>query len=126
MNNLIDLDRLKLNINSTSEDIGILKERLSDLIDSGDCRLLSEEEWKETYCDCRADTNVMPLTLEGQYVTTTITPDWATISTRQKTLAECIEDYMASYKPIPVTCVNCGGRIDKDTMTCCYCGTFYR
>lgn len=30
------------------------------------------------------------------------------------------------HKLHPATCENCGGRIDKDTMTCCYCGTFYR
>lgn len=29
------------------------------------------------------------------------------------------------YKLHPATCENCGGRIDKDTMTCCYCGTYY-
>lgn len=30
------------------------------------------------------------------------------------------------HKLKPATCVNCGGRIDKDTLTCCYCGTFYQ
>jgi len=30
------------------------------------------------------------------------------------------------HKLRPMTCENCGGRIDKDTMTCCYCGTYYR
>ena len=29
------------------------------------------------------------------------------------------------HKLQPAVCVNCGGRIDKDTMTCCYCGTYY-
>lgn len=29
------------------------------------------------------------------------------------------------HKLIPANCHNCGGRVDKDTMTCCYCGTYY-
>jgi hypothetical protein len=34
--------------------------------------------------------------------------------------------YYSEHKLTPATCENCGGRVDKDTMTCCYCGTFYR
>lgn len=34
--------------------------------------------------------------------------------------------YYPEHKLLPFSCHNCGGRIDKDTMTCCYCGTFYR
>lgn len=34
--------------------------------------------------------------------------------------------YYPEHKLRPATCENCGGRIDKDTMTCCYCGIFYR
>lgn len=34
--------------------------------------------------------------------------------------------YYPEHKLLPFSCHNCGGRIDKDTMTCCYCGTYYR
>ena len=34
-------------------------------------------------------------------------------------------EYYPKHKLIPVNCHNCGGRVDKDTMTCCYCGTYY-
>jgi len=30
------------------------------------------------------------------------------------------------WKLEPMTCVNCGGRIDKSDLTCCFCGTHYR
>ena len=33
--------------------------------------------------------------------------------------------YYPEHKLLPFSCHNCGGRIDKDTMTCCYCGTYY-
>ena len=31
-----------------------------------------------------------------------------------------------SHKLEPMTCINCGGRIDRDDLTCCFCGTHYR
>lgn len=33
--------------------------------------------------------------------------------------------YCPDHKLTPTNCHNCGGRVDKDTMTCCYCGTYY-
>lgn len=36
------------------------------------------------------------------------------------------DEYYPDHKLRPATCENYGGRIDKDTMICCYCGTFYR
>lgn len=34
-------------------------------------------------------------------------------------------EYYPEHKLTPANCHNCGGRVDKDTMTCCYCGTYY-
>ena len=33
--------------------------------------------------------------------------------------------YYSEHKLLPFSCHNCGGRIDKDTLLCCYCGTYY-
>ena len=35
-------------------------------------------------------------------------------------------DYGEPHKLEPMTCINCGGRIDIEDLTCCFCGTHYR
>lgn len=56
--------------------------------------------------------------------------DWTVTSTNilpcDTYAYSCMNTREVEHKLKPVTCVNCGGRIDKDTMTCCYCGTYYR
>ena len=34
--------------------------------------------------------------------------------------------YERAHKLEPMTCHNCGGRIDITDLTCCFCGTHYR
>lgn len=126
MNNLIDLNQLKsvvVNCSASSEEYA---EQLSDMMSKLNTSIMTKEEWEENYssveiAEPKSPIGVVPIELR----TSTIIPDWSVI-TRSKTLGEAIEEHMAMHKLTPASCVNCGGRIDKDTMTCCYCGTFYR
>ena len=49
--------------------------------------------------------------------------DWPTYS---KTLEEILDEYKESIKLKPMTCINCGGSICSDSMTCEFCGTPYK
>ena len=48
----------------------------------------------------------------------------------EKTIDDIVEEKIEQYKELmrlqALGCKNCGGTIDKDTMTCEYCGTRYR
>ena len=47
-----------------------------------------------------------------------------------KTIDDIVEEKIEQYKELmrlqALGCKNCGGSIDKETMTCEYCGTRYR
>lgn len=97
---------------------------MSDLVDLKDVTSLvvavnTPIATKEKILDALGDWKPV-LTTDDEYC-----PDWSVI-TRAKTLTEVVEEHLAMHKLTPASCVNCGGRIDKDTMTCCYCGTYYR
>ena len=48
----------------------------------------------------------------------------------EKTIDDIVEEKIEQYKELmrlqALGCKNCGGSINKDTMTCEYCGTRYR
>lgn len=50
--------------------------------------------------------------------------------TKERTIDDIVEEKIEQYKELmrlqALGCKNCGGSIDKDTMTCEYCGTRYR
>lgn len=120
MNNLIDLNQLKsvvVNCSVSSEDYA---EQLSDMMSRLNTPIMTKEEWEENYASVEVAEPSEHLELRSS----TIIPDWGII-TKSKTLKEAFEEHMAVHKLTPASCANCGGRIDKDTMTCCYCGTYY-
>lgn len=54
----------------------------------------------------------------------------STFITKERTIDDIVEEKIEQYKELmrlqALGCKNCGGTIDKDTMTCEYCGTRYR
>ena len=75
----------------------------------------------------------------GNYVTTTTTdsiryiatsPSDFVVQSEIKTIDDIVEEKIEQYKELmrlqALGCKNCGGSINKDTMTCEYCGTRYR
>lgn len=101
------LDNLSTNINRTHNDlidVDVLKERFAD---SG---ISSEEATIAISSIATADIAVAPID--------------------RCTYVRSIEDIIAEYKEQirlqPMSCLNCNGAIDRDTMTCKYCGTPYR
>ena len=122
MNNLIDLNQLKSAVVNCSASSAEYAKQLSDMMSKLNTPIMTKEEWEENYSSSSVDVAVPREHLELQ--TSTIIPDWD-VTIRSKTLEEAIEEHMAMHKLTPASCVNCGGRIDKDTMTCCYCGTYY-
>ena len=54
----------------------------------------------------------------------------STLMIGEKTIDDIVEEKIEQYKELmrlqALGCKNCGGTIDKDTMTCEYCGTRYR
>jgi len=69
----------------------------------------------------------------GNYVTTTTTDSMSSdfvVQSEIKTIDDIVEEKIEQYKELmrlqALGCKNCGGSINKDTMTCEYCGTRYR
>ena len=54
----------------------------------------------------------------------------STFITKERTIDDIVEEKIEQYKELmrlqALGCKNCGGSIDKETMTCEYCGTRYR
>jgi len=48
------------------------------------------------------------------------------VTTHSKSIEEIIDEYKESIKLRPMTCINCGGSICRDSMTCEFCGTQYK
>lgn len=57
----------------------------------------------------------------------TLTP--STLTVNGKTIEELIDERVEQYKELmrlqALGCKNCGGSINKETLTCEYCGTSY-
>lgn len=60
---------------------------------------------------------------------TTLPSDFA-VRTEIKTIDDIVEEKIEQYKELmrlqALGCKNCGGSINRETMTCEYCGTRYR
>ena len=54
----------------------------------------------------------------------------STFITKERTIDDIVNEKIEQYKELmrlqALGCKNCGGSIDKETMTCEYCGTRYR
>lgn len=65
--------------------------------------------------------------VSGGYIST-LPSDFA-VTSEIKTIDDIVEEKIEQYKELmrlqALGCKNCGGSINKDTMTCEYCGTSY-
>ena len=106
-----DIDQLKENIKSTSCKLSEVDYRLAELN-----QLVMREP---TDYEKRKMIEVL-----GDWTYTTTVTTTNTLPCCDTIVAGRLPDI--EHKLKPMICENCGGRIDKDTMTCCYCGTFYQ
>lgn len=103
------LDSLSTNINQFDNDLidaDVLKERIAD---SG---ISSEEATIAINSIATADIAVAPYAVDRY--------------TYVRSIEDIISEYKEQIRLQPMSCLNCNGAIDRDTMTCRYCGTLYR
>lgn len=103
------LDSLSTNINQFDNDLidaDVLEGRLAD------SRISSEEATIAISSLATADIAVAPHVIDR--------------CTYVRSVDDIIAEYKEQIRLQPMSCLNCNGAIDRDTMICKYCGTPYR
>lgn len=121
MNDLVSTERFKESIS----DLAGVRLIDADQLKSAISTLAYENAACRDQLDYIKDTIIDQRSHELAYTDVTTSSFTVNSPTVSKTIQDAFNE-MTSHKLLPAMCVNCGGRIDRDTLTCCYCGTFYR